>query len=82
MTRVCALVLALLLAACAAARVSPDGSITAWALGTAKVERCVEAAPQQRTCTTVAGGPLSEGLLGTVGGLLRAVLPAALSGGS
>ena len=76
-----AILLALSLSACAAARVSPDGSVSAWALGQAQVERCTMV-DAQRVCVRIAGGPVSEGLLGSVTGLFRALLPAALSGGS
>jgi hypothetical protein len=66
---------------CAAARISADGSVTAWALGTARVERCVLVEGRQ-VCATVAGGPLSEGLLGSITTLVRGLLPAALGGAS
>lgn len=74
-------VAALLLSACAAARISSDGSVTAWAFGQAKVERCAPV-DGQPVCVSVAGGAVSEGLLGTLGGIFRAVLPGALGGGS
>jgi hypothetical protein len=77
------ILLALALCSCAAARISPDGAVSAWAIGTAKVERCVlDTVAQQPMCTVVSGGPLSEGLLGSITGLIRGLLPAALGGGS
>lgn len=75
-------VAALLLSACAAARISSDGAVTAWAFGQAKVERCTPAASGEPVCVVVAGGALSEGLLGSITGLIRGLLPAALSSGS
>lgn len=74
-------ILLLFLCSCAGARMGPDGSVTAWALGQARVERCAVVDGQQ-VCISVAGGPVSEGLLGSVTSLFRALLPAALGGAS
>lgn len=77
-----AALLSLMLCSCAAARVSPDGAVSAWALGTARVERCTPKPEGGQVCVLVAGGPLSEGLLGSITGLFRALLPAGVSGAS
>ncbi len=81
MKRAIAALAALSLAACAAARVAPDGTVTAWAVGQAKVERCQQVGGQP-VCTVVSGGAISEGLLGSITGIIRGLMPAALSSGS
>lgn len=86
--RAAACILALTLSACVMARVSPDGAVTGWAIGSARAEKCVErdSTPPERVCVAVAGGALSaqaadllRASVEAVGGVLRLLLPAGLT---
>lgn len=68
---------------CAGAHVQRDGTMHAYALGDASVERCIEpaippadpAAPRPRVCTIIRGGVVSTGVVSGVVAILGGGAP-------